>query len=203
MVEAVLSILLVGLTLVAALSTVGGAARARRIDVDRRRSASLAQDLISEILQARYEEPDGEPLFGRETGEAGAARTEWDDVDDYHGLSESPPRDRDGAALPGTDGWTRKVEVAWVTPANPAVAVYTDTDLKRVRVEVTSPGGAAYVLHALRSRHSPGEQLPAAETTYVGRAGIELQIGADGDPLVSGAVLWNQIPVPSGPQPGR
>ena len=69
--------------------------------------------------------------------EALTGRTAFDDVDDYHGLSESPPKKRDGTSLTAYSGWTRSVNVGWVTGADLNLSSASDTSIKRITVTIT------------------------------------------------------------------
>src|SRR5216110_119218 len=110
-VEAAISVVIVAVLLVAALETLGAAARARVIQAGQCQAPALAGQLMAEIRQANYADdavPNG-PL-GPEAGEVnGKDRTGFDDVDDYNGLSESPCRARDGSSLPAIGDWKRDV----------------------------------------------------------------------------------------------
>ena len=89
MIEATISIVIVAGMLVAAVTTVGAAARARQTMTGRELGALLAQQLMSEILPLAYEEPEDTPAFGLESPESTDSRAAYDDVDDYHGWSAS------------------------------------------------------------------------------------------------------------------
>ncbi len=45
---------------------------------------------------------------------AAHGKTNWDDIDDYNGLSEHPPLNTDNAIMPGYEKFTRRVEVIYV-----------------------------------------------------------------------------------------
>jgi len=154
LVECVISIAIVGVMLVAALDTVGAARSTQRKTADRTRGTLLAQDLLSEILQQDYEDPSaGAGSFGLEPGEAGSGdRSLFDDVDDYDGWSDSPPRQKDGAVLTGFSGWERSVAVRWVPPGNIGAVQPSDTGVKQVTVTVTRDGAVVTTLVALRAR---------------------------------------------------
>lgn len=53
----------------------------------RQRALTLADSLMDEILRLPYDDPDGESTPGPESGES--TRTAFDNIDDYHGFSES------------------------------------------------------------------------------------------------------------------
>ncbi|MBN1513961.1 MAG: type II secretion system protein, partial [Phycisphaerae bacterium] len=116
LVEVAISTVVVGVMLCAALTTVGSSATARRVIADRTRGAMLADGLVTEIAGRAYREPTTSPiLFGPESGEStGGNRSEFDDVDDFHNWSASPPSRADGTPVPGFTGWTRNAVVDWV-----------------------------------------------------------------------------------------
>jgi len=155
LIEAVMSILIVGLMLVAALNTVGAAKLSQHKHHEAVLGPMLAEDLLAEILGQAYEEPVDTAGFGLE-GEDPTSRATWDDVDDYHGWSATPPVNRDGSEVAGAEGWTRKVSVRWVeqdslSPSN------TATGLKQVDVEVIHNGRTVAALTALRTYAWPDQ----------------------------------------------
>ena len=197
LIEAVISIVIVATMLVAAVSSLGSFARARRSQFDRCAGGTLARGLMSEILQARYLEPGVDVWFGLDDGESADVRSAWDDVDDYNGLSECPPKTKSGAAIAGAAGWTRQVAVAYVQPDNPNQTSSTDTGLVRITVSATSPTGVTTTLQALRSDGSIYDQPPRINTTFVSWVGAEMQIGSDqARRLTTGTHMLNRIPVP-------
>lgn len=155
LVEAVMSILIVGLMLVAALNTVGASKVAQARNAEQTIGPMLAQDLMAEILTQAYQEPDTTPAFGRESGEYSYSRSAYDDVDDYHGWSASPPKGKDNVALPDLAGWKREVSVVWVNSALPDVHSVTATGLKRITVTIKYQGRTVAKLTALRSNGWP------------------------------------------------
>lgn len=154
MAEAVLSTLIVGIMLVAALNTVGAARRAEYILGDHTLGAQLAEDLMSEILQQAYEDPAlAAGSFGIESGETGTgSREDFDDVDDYDDWTASPPERRDGAAIPGLEGWARSVTVQWVRSNDFKTPSGSDNGVKRIVVKVSHNDAGAASLTAFRTR---------------------------------------------------
>jgi MSHA pilin protein MshD len=197
LIEAVISIVIVATMLVAAVSALGSFARARRSQFDRCAGGTLTRGLMSEILQARYLEPGVDVWFGLDDGESADVRSAWDDVDDYNGLSECPPKTKSGTAITGAAGWTRQVAVAYVQPDNPNQTSSTDTGLVRITVSATSPTGVTTTLQALRSDGSIYDQPPRTNTTFVSGVGAEMQIGSDqARRLTTGTHVLDQISVP-------
>ncbi len=167
LVETVVSTLLVGVVVVAALNTVSASMVGRQKMGDRGHAQLLAQDLMVEILQQAYEEPDDTPIFGRESSENGGSREEYDDVDDYHGWSSSPPEYKDGTEIPNLDGWSRSVSVARVDPHDLPGNVGSDTGVKRIVVTVTRHDATLATLVAVRagaaSNFTIDKRLPVQE----------------------------------------
>jgi len=177
-VEVVASTLIVGTMVVASLDTVGAVYRSQGINGSRQLGHGLAHELMSEVMSMPYGDPEnGAGAIGTDSAEATFQRPQYDDVDDYHGYSGSPPTHKDGTAITGYDGWQREVTVTWAERlAGDAWSLY-DTGIKRVTVTVTSPDGVQTELVALRSRDGVLEQKPAIDTTAIAWIGAELQIG--------------------------
>lgn len=137
LIEATISIFIVGVMVVAALSTVGATRLGEYKIAERCQGLPLAQDLLAEILQQSYEDPNGSAVFGIESGEGTGNRTDFDDVDDYHNWSASTPQNQDGTDMSDLSGWERSVQVNWVNPTNLSQTVGSDQDTKRITVTVT------------------------------------------------------------------
>lgn len=136
MVEAAVSVVVVGVMLGAALETVGASRAGQVWNSERLRALALASSLMGEITDHYYRDPSAPSvLFGPELGESQANRAGLNDVDDYNGLSGAPTA-RDGTVIPGLTGWTWTVAVAWVSPASPGATSLTETGCKRITVDV-------------------------------------------------------------------
>lgn len=176
LIEAVISMALVGGLLVAAARTLGTVRRGDATAADRARGLLLARALMDEILQQPYHDsdlgnlvldvdgklprPDPEPR--RESGESGGDREDFDDVDDYEDWSESPPEYKDGTAIPGFTGWTRTCRVEWVSPTSIQQTLTNDHGLARITVGVKRGTATVATLVALRGiglRQAAGLQV--------------------------------------------
>jgi Tfp pilus assembly protein PilV len=147
--ETVISTLLVGLILVSSLKSVGAILTQREAVADRQQAVWLADQLLTEILETAYEDPDGSAEFGPE--ESGG-RALFDDVDDFHKWQSSPPQMRDGRPMTELTGWDRRVIVEFVAPANPTRISDTDEGVKRITVTVSRDGEELANAVSLRSR---------------------------------------------------
>lgn len=201
--EVIVSLAVMSLMLVTALHMMGSANAARVSQRWRSEAAARGHELMAEIMQAAYADPDGGTGIGLDGGESPSSRSTWDDVDDFHGWSSSPPKRADGEALAGLAGWTRSVTVQAVEDV---VAVdgrrslvtggaSIDTGLRLVRVTVESPGGFTHVVSAVRADYAALEIAPILDTEYVTCVGVDLQLAGHG-PLGTAVGPYNQRPPP-------
>jgi len=129
-----------GVLVVGALNTLGRIGHARGLYADRQVASGLCLALADEIQGQPYEDPTlTTSTLGVDADDSGVGRTGWDDVDDYVGFAEKPPVSRGGATLrTGEAGWSRSVDVAWISVAvDGKVGVSaTETGVKQVVVRV-------------------------------------------------------------------
>ncbi|MEO8494722.1 MAG: type II secretion system protein [Planctomycetota bacterium] len=137
LVEVAVSTLIVSVLLVAAMNTAGYATRGQIDNKQRAQAKLIANAMLAEILELPYQEPSGTPGFGPESGEV---RATYDDVDDYKLFTESPPVDKQGAALAGGTGLTHSVVVNYAEPDNLTATSSTDKGVKRIMVSVARGG---------------------------------------------------------------
>jgi hypothetical protein len=134
--ETLISVVVVAVMLPAVLSTVVAAKSGQAHTVDRKLGRMLAESLMTEILIRNYEDPDGS-VFGPEADEGTSSRADFDDIDDYHEWSASPPQNKDGTEIPERDNWGRSVEVASVLINDLQQTSAGETGVKRITVRVT------------------------------------------------------------------
>jgi MSHA pilin protein MshD len=174
MIEAALSVAIVGVLMSIALTSFAAIAKQRRVQAERRDAYELGQQLMHEILSCYFQDPGGSAVWGPESGET---RATYDDVDDYDGYSETPPMRKDGTVLSDYTSWTRAVAVACVDPLNPGTTIASST-LKRVTVTVTAATtGKQYVLVGYRSQYGTYEYTPPTQTNFVTFVGVDVQAG--------------------------
>ncbi len=131
--------------------------------------------------------------IGPDFDEVTSTRVDFDDVDDYHGWSASPPQFRNGTALPDYNGWTRSATVEFSNINAPGgKAAGSATGAKRITVTVTDPSGAETTIVSSRSRTGSYQQEPSATRTYCSWVGLELQVGKANAALSMGASLANE-----------
>ncbi len=168
LVEVVICIGIVGIMLVAALNTVAVAKTMERKIGERTRGLLLAEQLISEILITDYADAaGGSSSFGLGSAENTGNRSEFDDVDDYDNWSASPPQYKDGTPITHLTGWTRSVDVAWVTSTNLNSAVSYNTGIKKITVTVKFGGAEVASLTAYRTDGADKSSLRSLENMQV------------------------------------
>lgn len=143
LIEVMVSIVLVSTILLVSLAA---SANLMRNDHERRSrndGHQLAAQILDEVSSMDFRDRI-DPVYGLESGETATDRTTFDDVDDYHNYSSTPPTHRDGTAIVGYDGWSFSVDVY---PANPDATGITTTDagvrspLRIIEVLCTAPDG--------------------------------------------------------------
>lgn len=152
MIEVVVASAIVGVMVVAALNTVGATARTRAQAADMARASLLANELLAEITAQAFVDPQLDTgLLTVDAGESTLLnRTSLDDVDDYNGYSERPPKRRDGTDVAGGSGYQRIVTVTFAN-ADGTVSVLP-TGLKLITVTVSRNGTPRAIVSALRSK---------------------------------------------------
>jgi MSHA pilin protein MshD len=143
--------MIVGVLMVAELNALGSATSSGKSAGNRAIALGLADDLMAEILKAKYVDPGSSPTFGPETGESGTSRAAFNDVDDYNGWSEQPPQAQDGTALTDRSDWRRRVTIDRVTVSDPTKTSTTETGVKRICVDVDFKGTNLVEQTALRA----------------------------------------------------
>lgn len=150
LVEAIGSIFLVSLLLVAALNAAGVSARMRQTASDRDFAAVLANDLHEEIVQKGY----GSTSSGTipDTLFISGSRAAVTTIDQYNGLTEIPPVRASGGAISGSTGWRRQTTVERASASAPSSTGTTETGVKRITVRVLRGTTEVYSIQFLRSR---------------------------------------------------
>ena len=151
-----MSIFLVAVMFAAVMQTVGAGRMAHYKTVGRHRGLLLSQQLLSEIQQHGYEDPDVATVsLGVDAGEVATDRADFDDVDDYTGWFASPPQDMAGLTDPGQDAWSREVSVVWVNPSDLGQISVVETKAKRIIVTVKHNGLIMSELTLVRTNAMP------------------------------------------------
>lgn len=123
----------------------------------------LAAELLGEITPLPYRDPNDVSVLGIELSEVLTPQTRatFDDVDDYHNYSESPPQNRNGNSLDAFADYRRSVRVQYVTDTDLTTAAALDGGIKCIRVQVSRNGKVLATLSAIRT---DGRGNPLAQT---------------------------------------
>jgi hypothetical protein len=154
LIEVTAAVLLVSIMLAASMRSV---AVARLVDYKASNAARgklLAQGLLAEILELPYQDPLVVTVtLGPDAANLETSRATYNDVDDYNGWTETPPKNRDGTNISSDlTGWARSVVVEWVNPANlTGPASLSETHCKRVTVTVTYNGSKVTTMVGVRT----------------------------------------------------
>ncbi|MEO1497378.1 MAG: hypothetical protein AAFV43_09530 [Planctomycetota bacterium] len=200
LVEVAISTVLVGFVLVTAMETLSIGVRSGREGSDAVDGATLAEQLMAEILAQPYEDPDGAPAgLGIESDEPDppADRLAFDDVDDYDGLMNVPPVTPDGAPITSATGWKRQARVHYVEAIMVGAAISNVSDdqgVKRICVEAISPSGQMTTLYAIRSRHGVAAGTIPFDATRATAVGVSIDTGAG--PYTKAVALVNDPEAP-------
>jgi len=157
--------------MVGALTSIQKTGLFRRITTDQQIAFLLGQQLLAEIQCQDYVDPANpySVTLGPESGEiVSGKRSLYDDVDDYNGWIEQPPKLPNGTELANRSQWYRTVKVEFVQQSNLELPVAYDYGLKRITVEVgtVAVGGSAY---------NTGDRKPLATLVAIaGRGRMQL-----------------------------
>lgn len=123
-------------------------ARQRLDTSERMRAADLADAMAAELQSADY--GSNAVIYADLVAPAGADRLGFNDLDDYHLWTASPPIERDGTPAAGGDALTRSVEVTWAG-ATSGLEVAAPTGVKVVTIRIERAGRPLAVRRFTRS----------------------------------------------------
>lgn len=148
MIEATVCVVLVGILLAGSLAAAGNSARDRLRTSESSLATTLALDLAEEIAGKGYGSTTGGTIpTTTHTGPRAILTT----IDQYNGLTESPPKDPSGMTIPRTTGWTRNAAVTRVTAADPGVSTTQETGVKRVTITISRGSSTLWSCQFVRS----------------------------------------------------
>ena len=140
LVELLISIVIVAIASSAVLGVLAMNTGASADPMIRHQATAIAESYLEEILLKALIDPDG--IDGESN------RSEFDDIDDYDGLSDVGARDQFGNLLAGLDAYSVSVAVV-PSSALPSVPA---ADAVRVDVVVSHVNDVNYVLSGYRTR---------------------------------------------------
>jgi len=158
-VEVLVSAVILGAAVAGGLQALGHFAHGSASWEARSIANELAADLMAQIDALPFEDPSGSAGIGVESGEVSGDRSTFDDVDDFHGWTASPPRNRANQELTAYGDFRTAVEVAYDdTVISPLGVTVPAGSIKRITVTVCRRRGAEWqplqTLTLLRTRHA-------------------------------------------------
>ncbi len=151
LVELIVFIVVVGLAVTGVVLVINRTVTQAPQALIQTRALEIAQAYLDEIATRRYDENTGQGGVPRcdssdpgaqpcsnVLGPEGETRATFDDVDDYHGLDDSPPVDVAGNPFPGYDSYRVQVSVVY---AGTELGLASDRLAKRVTLTITTPLG--------------------------------------------------------------
>lgn len=142
LVELVIAIVIVGIAAAALYSAMAGITARSADPMLRQQSLLLAEAHLEEILAQAYADPGAASV-------PGCDRACFDDVLDYHGLDDQPPRDAQDNELTQLAGYRVQVSVTDGSLADGAASV----PARYVEVRVTDPTGGELALGGYRGNY--------------------------------------------------
>lgn len=141
LVELVVAIVVIGIAASAILGVIASNVQRSADPMVRQQAVAVATAYLEEILLKPYEDPDG--------SDGEAARTDFDDTDDYDGLVDVGARDQFGNAIGPLAAYTVSVSVA----SSGALPSTGGGDVLRADVTVTRAPDVSFTLSGYRARY--------------------------------------------------
>jgi len=142
LIELIIAIVIISIAITGVLMVFAVTVRHSADPMIQQQAVAIAEGYLEEILARPVTDPDGT--------NAGETRATFDNVGDYHGLVETPPREQNGNPLPGLTGYTATVTVSasnFGPAGDPALGGV------RVDVRVTYPPDVDTTLSAYRANY--------------------------------------------------
>ena len=150
LVEVIVSITIISILIVAAMQLFANLARSKSAVLSQDGAGYLAIEMIREIMQKSYQDPNNADEFGIGSEEVTTGRLLMDDIDDYHNWTRSPPQDRSGNPLSQYAHLTRSVQVRYVQADDFTQTADPDEGFKEITITikngVTPVGQQVYVI---------------------------------------------------------
>ena len=140
LIELIVAMVVISVALVGIMSVINYTTLHSADPVLRQQAIAIADAYMEEINLKNFSDPDAD-------GEG--SRVLYDDVDDYHGLSDSGARDQNDNAIPGLANYSVAVSVQSQNYGPSGAEV---SGLK-VDVTVTDPVGESFVLTGYRASY--------------------------------------------------
>jgi MSHA pilin protein MshD len=143
LVELVVSIVVISVAISGVVGILSAVSARSGAAIAQAEATEIASAYLNEVLQRSFSDPDATPVE--------PARSLFDDVGDYNGLTDVGARDQFNQAIPGLTQFTVSVQV--VVPAAGALGTVPTSSMKRVDVTVSHPTGVRVLLSGYRTAY--------------------------------------------------
>lgn len=180
LVESLVSVTITAIAGTALFSAIGASLGASYASLNSNLGAGLADQLLEEMTAVRF------PTSGDSRPVASGNRSEFNDLDDYHNWSSTPPESKDGYAL----GSERMTVLNYYPIARPTLLT-PDTDfLKRLTREVT--------VEKIRLSNSSEWEVTTDDSEYrrvTVTIKLALNAGADSQIITEATRIFSYVPL--------
>jgi len=141
LVEVAIAYLLLTVALIALLPVFVLAIKAGKSTEQLQTATYLSQELLEEVRMRKWDQNSSSTpghisnpsaALGPDAGESD--KTKFNDIDDFNGLSENPPKDPLNNSLTAFSAYTRAVTVSYVDSSMVVLSTPTTSDYKQVKV---------------------------------------------------------------------
>ena len=195
LVEVAIATLIVGFLIVPTVMVFSSVAQSYYRNSSRDLAFHACNALLGEIMSLEYQDPQSDSTtLGPEADETTTNRSDFDDIDDYDGWSETSIQMRDGTEITGLETYSRSVSVHYVKLVNgELVRSAQPTNMKLISVNVTNPLDVSTQLTAIRFAQGLIDQKPVFQSIVNREIGLELQSRGT-QQFVAESELLNQLP---------
>lgn len=163
LVELIATIAILAIAAIGISSALAFAMRHQADSMTDAKVVALVQAYSDEIMAKRYDEntPLGglpacstatTPCSSAAAFDDGENRADYDDVDDFDGLDDAPPRQLDGTPLTDYASYRVQVNVRYPTPAQAStLGVASSTDAKIIDIVVSDGSGSQQTFSVVRA----------------------------------------------------
>lgn len=154
-VEVLMSLMIIATSVAASLRALAGYSMGRRISEERAVAIELANQLMSDINALPFTDPSGGSTIGVDSGETASNRSTFDDLDDFNGWSQCPPRDRTNAQMTTYASYCQQVVVAYDTTIPPPGSTsWLANTFKLITVKILKDDKVLTTLVTVRSNNN-------------------------------------------------
>ncbi len=148
LIEIVIATALVGLALVAMMTSVGSNTRVNDAGTKLTQGTFLAQEIREWTLSLPFRDQDAGDL-NSPPGPDGSSPQVWvDDIDDMMNVTYCPPRDGQGYAIASLPAWSQTITITWMDPNDlsgtvadgTSEIIYVNVDVKHRNTVIVSSG---------------------------------------------------------------